>query len=264
MAKGSGKSDPSPVIGILLGLGSIIGGFMVEGGKPIELVGISALIIIVGGTMATVIGSFSVKEALNMGKYFKEAMQGQRKPDQAIFEYIEGLSEKSRKEGLLSLEDSIESIEDPFLRKGIRLAIDGTDSESLADILEGDIEIFESRQKAKAAVFEAAGGFAPTIGIIGTVMGLVLVLSELGGDAAHLGESIAAAFIATLYGIGFANIVFLPLANNLKNKLKSEIEYRHMMVTAILCLQAGDTTMLVEAKLSGYVEGEGKKDGAQA
>lgn len=264
MAKKQG-SDPSLFLGFGIGFVGIIGGFIVEGGKPASLIGVSAFIIIMGGLTGTIVSSFSLKAFLGIPKILTSAMKSPPHADKSALEYILAMSEKSRKEGLLSLESDVEDIEDPFLKKGIRLAIDGVDSESITDILEGDIELFESGEKNKAAILDAAGGFAPTMGIIGTVTGLVLVLNNLGGDAGALGHSIAAAFIATLYGIGFANIIFLPAANKVKGNMKMGVEYRRMMLTAILSLQAGDSTMLVEAKLSGYAaeEGGGKGKGAK-
>jgi len=253
MATGK-KTDPSLVIGIGGGIAGLLFGFLLEGGNPIALVGISAFVIIALGLLGTLITSFSIKDTIGMIKLFGEAMQTPRVPDKKFFEYLLTLSDKSRKEGLLSLETDIEEMEDPFLKKGLRLVVDGTDSSTIVDIMETSIEIYESREKKKIAIFEAAGGFAPTMGIIGTVMGLVIVLSHLGGDAAHLGHSIAAAFIATLYGIGFANIVFLPTANKLKNNMKAEAEYQMMMLKVILALQNGDSTAMFEAKIAGFIE----------
>jgi chemotaxis protein MotA len=251
----AGKSDPSILIGIIGGLGAIIVGFLVEGGKPITLIGISAFIIIAGGVSGTLITSFSLKDTLGIGKGFASAMKTPRKADKALMEMLLGMSDKSRKDGLLSLESDIEDMEDQFLKKGLRLVVDGTESSVIMDILESDTEVYEGKEKKMIAIFEAAGGFAPTMGIIGTVTGLVLVLSELGGDAGALGESIAAAFIATLYGIGFANLVFLPVANKLKNNLKAEVEYRRMLMTVVLSLQNGDSTAMFETKVQSFIEG---------
>lgn len=248
------KGDPSIAIGIGGGAAALILGFLIEGGNPLSLVGISAFVIIAGGLMGTLITSFSLSETIGMFKCFGEAMQAPRKPTRALFDTLLAMSDKSRKEGLLSLEADIEDMEDPFLKKGLRLVVDGTDSSTIVSILDTEIELYESKQKKKIAIFEAAGGFAPTMGIIGTVMGLVIVLSHLGGDASELGHSIAAAFIATLYGIGFANLVFLPVANKLKNGMKAEVEYLLMMQAVVLSLQNGDSTAMFEAKVGAYVE----------
>lgn len=248
------KGDPSLAIGISGGVVALLLGFIIERGNPLALVGISAFVIIAGGLTGTLITSFSLKETIGMLKCFGEAMQSPRHPDRALYDTLLAMSDKSRKEGLLSLEGDIEDMEDPFLKKGLRLVVDGTDSSTIVTILETEIEIYENKQKKKIALFEAAGGFAPTMGIIGTVMGLVIVLSHLGGDASELGHSIAAAFIATLYGIGFANIVFLPTANKLKNNMKEEVEYMLMMQTVVLSLQNGDSTAMFEAKVGAYVD----------
>jgi chemotaxis protein MotA len=247
------KSDASVSIGILGGFGCLLLGFLIEKGNPLALVGISALVIIIGGLSGAMITSFSLKEYFGMFKYFREAMKTPRTADRALFDMLMALSDKSRKEGLLSLETDIEDMDDAFLKKGIRLVVDGIDSTIITEIMEAEISVFEAQEKKKIAMFEAAGGFCPTMGIIGTCMGLVTVLSHLGGDASELGHSIAAAFLATLYGISFANLIFLPVGNHLKKNTKAEVEYREMMLVAILSIQNGDSTGRFESKVSTYI-----------
>jgi chemotaxis protein MotA len=254
MATGK-KGDPSLIIGIGSGFGAILAGFLLEGGNPLALIGISAMVIILGGVFGALVTSFSIGETIGMLKGFTEGLMAPRRPSKALMESLLAMSDKSRKEGLLSLEGEIEDMEDPFLKKGLRLVVDGTDSLTITHILETEVEVYENKQKRRIAIFEAAGGFSPTMGIIGTVTGLVLVLSHLGGDAGELGHSIAAAFIATLYGIGLANLVFLPTANKLKNNMKTEIEYMMMMQAVVLSLQNGDSTAMFEAKVGPYIEG---------
>jgi chemotaxis protein MotA len=174
-------------------------------------------------------------------------------PSAEMADKITELAEKARKEGLLNLEEIVEELEDPFLKKGLKLVIDGVESDTIEEMLENDISLFEMKQKHKVAFFEAAGGYSPTMGIIGTVTGLVLVLGNLGGDASELGHSIAAAFIATLYGIGFANLIWLPTGVKMKNKLKFEIQARKMVVTGILSIQHGESPTIVKQKLEGYL-----------
>ena len=141
-------------------------------------------------------------------------------PSPQLAQQLLEFAEKARRDGILSLEDTVEDLEDDMLRKGLRLVVDGTESEILVEVLESDLSIMEQRKMEEAVLFETAGGFSPTMGIIGTVMGLVLVLGHLGGDTNELGRSVATAFIATLYGIGFANLLWLPVGNKLKVQVK--------------------------------------------
>ena len=162
------------------------------------------------------------------------------------------LADRARREGLLALDAQLGDIEDPFTRNALQLVVDGTDPEMVHTILEAEIDGMAARQAAGAAPFEKAGGFAPTMGIIGTVLGLVHVLQNLAAPST-LGPSISAAFIATLMGVGSANVVFLPIANRLKAISAEEAELRMMTLEGILSIQAGDNPRLVSEKLMSYV-----------
>jgi chemotaxis protein MotA len=175
-------------------------------------------------------------------------------PSQDLIIEIISFAEKARREGILVLEDEVDKLEDPFEAKGLKMMVDGVDPELLRNIMEKDIEQFEERKKYEASVFDAAGGFSPTFGIIGTVMGLVLVLGSLGGSAADLGHSIGAAFIATLYGIAFANVFWLPIGLKLKKKLKEEVLRLEMILEGIMAIQAGENPSLIKERLSAYLE----------
>jgi chemotaxis protein MotA len=162
------------------------------------------------------------------------------------------LAEKARRQGLLALEDEAAQIENEFLRKGIMLVVDGTDPEVVRSVLEIDSAVLEERHKNGYELLDAMGGFAPTMGIIGTVMGLISVLSNL-SDVSKLGPSIAVAFIATFYGVSTANLLWLPLGKKLKGKSQSEMAAREMMLEGILAIQAGDNPRIVQEKLLGYL-----------
>jgi chemotaxis protein MotA len=253
MAAGKGP-DFSVLIGIGCGAGALLFGFLFEGGNPLALVGISALIIIIGGTTGALITSFSVKDVLLIPKYVGEALTSAEGPDQEIVDELCEYSEKARRDGILSLEDRLEEIKDPYLRKGLQFLVDGVEPETIQSTLENDIFLFEHKVKEKAAIFDAAGGFSPTMGIVGTVMGLVLVLQGLGGNAEEMGKSIAVAFIATLYGIGFANLVWLPIGNNFKNKLKTTKLRKELIMFGILGIQQGENPGLLRSRLISYLE----------
>ncbi len=257
MKKGGGP-DSSTLIGLGVGFGGILGGFILEGGSPAGLVGFSALIIIVTGTLGALLVSFGIKEVMSIIPLFKDAMVFSKGPTKETVVELVSFAEKARREGLLALEDDIEHLTDPFLQKGIRMVVDGVDPDIVRNTLENDLYLFEQRRKEEAAVFEIAGGYSPTMGIIGTVMGLVLVLSNLGGDARALGHSIAVAFIATLYGIGLANLFWLPIANKLKLKMKKDVLEMECIMTGLQALQSGDNPALIKDRLVSYLE-EGTK-----
>jgi chemotaxis protein MotA len=163
------------------------------------------------------------------------------------------MADKARKEGLLSLEEEAGKVEDGFARKALMLMIDGTDPDALRSIMEIDIDSLARRHRENAKVFEMAGGLAPTLGVLGAVMGLITVLSNLGGDTAELGHGIATAFVATFYGVGFANVVCLPIAEKLKYRSAEERVVREMILEGILSIQAGDNPRIVREKLEAFL-----------
>jgi chemotaxis protein MotA len=179
------------------------------------------------------------------------------------------MAEKARREGLLSLEEETQTLSDPFLRKGISLVVDGTDPELVKDILESDLDAMEARHSRQAGLYMTMGGFAPTLGIIGTVMGLVHVLENL-SDPGTLGPAISSAFIATFYGVSSANLVFLPIGNKLKRISHDEVHARTMLIEGVISIQAGDNPRVVEEKLRTFLDPaerallSGEQDGPEA
>jgi chemotaxis protein MotA len=253
-------SDTSTVVGMAMGFGGLLAGFILEGGNPAGLVGVSALIVIVFGTLGAVTISFSLKHVMSIPKYISRSMRKVPGPSPQLAQQILEFAEKARRDGILSLEDTVEDLEDEMLRKGLRLVVDGTESEILAEVLENDLAIMEERQMEAAEVFEAAGGYSPTMGIIGTVMGLVLVLARLGGDMNELGRSIATAFIATLYGISFANLIWLPVAVKLKGQVKAMKLEKQLIIVGIRSIQQGESPALVKEKIEGFLEETERKE----
>lgn len=253
-----GKKDISLLLGIGLAFTCLIAAFMIEGGSPLKLIGISALIIIAGGTFGALTVSFGLGTVLKeLPAGIIRAMNTNELDLPKLINLFVTFAEKARKEGLLSLEEDIQSDladkeYDPLVKRGLSLVIDGIDATAIQGIFEVEIMQYEERTKAKTSVFEQAGGFCPTMGIVGTVLGLISVLSHL-NEPEKLGGSIAAAFIATLYGIGFANIIFLPIANKLKGIMKSEIEMKNLILVGVISLQAGDNPRIVRDKLIGFI-----------
>lgn len=239
------------MIGILIALGALLGGTVIEGGSPMAFANVSAILIIFGGTFGATIASFSMAEFLRFPKLFGLAIKSRPGHAAEMRSRLVTFAERARREGLLALESDVDQVEDPFLRKGLQMVIDGMEPEIVEEILELDTEAMQRRHADGAAIFTAMGGYAPTMGVIGTVMGLVNVLSRL-DDPGHLGESIAVAFIATLIGVGSANIVWLPIANALKLSSAHEVAERRMAITGILAIQAGDNPRIVAQKLDSF------------
>lgn len=244
----------SLVIGLASAVGALLVAFMMEGGSPVKLVGPSAFVIIAGGMFGALTVSFGLAKVMKLPGGVIKSMKPTPHNGVKLVDLFIYYSEKARKEGLLSLEGDTEADAsfDPLIKKGLSLVIDGTDANAIKEIFEIEIMEYEEREKSEIMVFEQAGGFCPTMGIIGTVLGLVTVLSHL-SEPERLGESIAAAFLATLYGIGFANIFFLPVANKLKGILKEQIAEKNLILTGLISLQAGDNPRILKDKLMGFL-----------
>lgn len=244
--------DLSTIIGIVVGFGFLIIGYILEGGSVSSLGGLSAALIVFGGTAGAVIISFPLSDLKNLPKWVKLAFTSQSFGTTEAYEILLRFAEKARREGLLSLEQELDAVTDRFTHQGLQLVIDGTDPEITRDILESNIAVLEKRHKIGIAVFEAAGGYSPTMGIVGTVMGLVMVLGNL-SDPEALSHSIAAAFIATLYGVASANLLWLPIATKLKMKDKAEVSAMEMVLDGILSIQAGENPSILKEKLKTHV-----------
>ena len=239
-------------IGIGAGIGCLLVSVIMEGGNPASLIGIPAFLIVIGGTFGATFASTTLEQMKRVPTLYKKAFRGNDLDPHGSIQQMVRLAEKARRDGLLALEDDLEGIEDGFTRKGVQLVIDGTDSEVVKAILNSEIDGMEERHRANTHVFATAGGFAPTLGIIGTVLSLVHVLENL-SNPSSLGHSIAGAFIATLYGVGSANLVFLPVANKLKALAAEELSFREMQLEAILAIQAGDNPRALADKLEAFL-----------
>ncbi|MDF2567458.1 MAG: hypothetical protein K0R90_914 [Oscillospiraceae bacterium] len=250
--------DLTGILGIIIGFGMLVTGYILEHGKVSSLFLLSPALIVFGGTFGALMLSFSKNEILSLPKLFMAALKPQKfKPDQLI-DFLVTISEKARKEGLLSVEEMLEKNDpknpvDPFLKRGMLMSIDGYDVHKITDIMENDIYVSEQKKKLGVALFEAAGGYSPTMGIIGTVMGLVQVLSNM-GTPDELAKSIAVAFIATLYGVCFANLVYLPIASKLKVNMKYYRIEKELIIDGIASIQSGENPKTLREKLTPYLE----------
>lgn len=235
--------------------------FRMEGGALSALVQPSALLIVFGGTFGVIGVSFPLPVLKNIPKVIVKAFKNQKSDRREILNTFMSLSTIARRDGLLALEHEIENKDmDEFITIGLRMIIDGADEEVVRQILETRIINMQHRHEKGMSIFEAAGGYAPTMGVIGTVMGLISVLGSLGGgDSAELGGKIGVAFIATLYGVGSANLMWLPIATKLKELNADEIMAKNMMLEGIQLLRGGSNPAFMKEQLKGYLEDE--KDG---
>jgi len=244
--------DITTILGLILGFAGIIFGFMLEGGHLSSLAALSPVLIVILGTLgATVIG-IPLNELKKFPQWLKIAFTNKTFGAEKAWFTLVHFSEKARKEGLLSLEQELETTDDKFTKQGIQLVIDGTDPEITRSILESNITVLENRHKVGIGFFEAAGGYSPTLGIIGTVMGLIHVLGNL-SDPDSLSSSIAAAFIATLYGVCLANLFYLPVATKLKIKSQMEVQTMEMILDGILSIQSGENPAILKEKLKTHL-----------
>jgi len=249
--------DILTVIGLLLGFGAILGGQVLEGGSMHSIMQLTAAIIVVGGTVGAVMVNYSLPTFILALKSAKMAVFNHKSDPHDIIKKIAELSGVARKDGLLALEASIKTIDDEFLRKGLQLVVDGTEPKLTREILEIDINYNEEYQHGAAKVFESAGGYAPTIGILGAVLGLIHVMENL-ADPSKLGAGIAVAFVATVYGVGTANLLWLPIAGKMKAKVREESIVREMIVEGLISLSEGENPRRVEEKLSGFLRANQK------
>lgn len=239
-------------IGIGAAIAGLLMGAMMEGSQIPSFFNVSALLIVLGGMFGATLAGTSLERMKAIPALYKKAMSAEHPDATGRLELLVGFAERARREGLLALDEEVATLDDSFTRKGLQLVVDGTDPELVREILENEIDGTAARHAAGVQPFEKAGGFAPTMGILGTVMGLVHVLQNLAAPAT-LGPAISGAFIATLYGVGSANVILLPTANRLKALSAEEIELRTMTLEGILAIQAGDNPRVVEDKLLSFI-----------
>jgi chemotaxis protein MotA len=236
--------------GLLFGLVSIFGSFALEGGEMGALILLPAMIIVFGGTIATAMIGASLKDVLGLGKLFMLALLPPAYDVKATINDIVSYSTLARKEGLLALEKELDRVSNPFMKKILRFAIDGTDPEVLRSLAETEVHWVGERHAQKASIFAKMGGYSPTMGIIGTVMGLIATLASAGEDPNTLIHHIASAFIATLWGVFMANLVWLPMGDKLKAIHGQEQLYMDIIVEGVLSIQAGEVPSVIKAKLN--------------
>lgn len=244
--------DILTIIGIVLALGAIVGGNIMEGGHTSSLLQLTAFLIVMGGTVGAIMVQTPMPIFMHSLKIVKWILLPPAIAQKEAIEKIVNWSNIARKEGLLGLESLTESEPELFARKGLRLLVDGSEPETIRGILEVEVDTLEHHDTQAAKVFEGLGGYAPTIGIIGAVMGLIHVMNNL-ADPSKLGAGIAVAFVATIYGVGFANLFFLPIASKLKSHIHHQSKFREMIIEGIIAIAEGENPRNIETKLQGYL-----------
>ncbi len=253
-ARGAGRRpDITTFVGLLLGFGGILLGQKLEGGSPGQILGESAAIIVLGGTLGAVLVSTPLSTLLAAIVRLQEVFfESTRSPAELIEEVI-GFAMKARKDGIVSLESETEQIADPFLRKALTLAVDGTDLQDIRKMMELELTVYEQQAEEQAKVYECAGGYSPTIGIIGAVMGLILVMRDL-GDIEKVGAGIASAFVATIYGVGFANLFCLPAGAKIKARAHRHVQLNELLLEGVTGIVEGLNPKLIRVKLEAYAK----------
>jgi chemotaxis protein MotA len=242
----------SGLIGVVVGGLSIALGATIEGSNVAAIINIPALFIVLGGTLGASMGGANFDAFKAIPKLYKKAFMPDPFDLADRVKELVGYAERARRDGLLALDEQLASVEDPYTRKGLQLVVDGTDPELVAEVLEAENDAMRKRHAMCVQPFDKAGGYAPTMGIIGTVFGLVHVLTNL-SQPETLGPMISAAFIATLLGVASANVVYLPVSARLKGLSQEEMHFREMTLEGILAIQAGENPRFVNEKLMAYV-----------
>lgn len=249
--------DVLSIAGLTLALVAILAGQWIEGGSVASLVQLAAFFIVVGGTLGAVmlqtpIATFT--RGLRLARFiFSPPAVAYRNTIETLVRW----ADTSRRDGTLALEDLLDSVEDPFTRTGLQMLVDGFEPERIRDAMQVEINYYENRQKTAARVWESAGGYAPTIGILGAVIGLIHVMENL-TDPMKLGSGIAVAFVATIYGVGSANLVFLPIAGKLRALIDAQVLYRELVLDGLLGIANGENPKLIEARLRGFLPAAGE------
>lgn len=244
--------DKISLAGLAIGLIAIVGGQILEGGHVSSLVQPTALMIVLGGTLGAVLlqSPYPVfRRGMQMVRWVWVPPVIEQKQ---VLDQILGWSQIARREGLLQLENQIARIKDPFTKKGLQLLVDGADPEHIRELLEVDINTFEDEWRQSAKIWDSAGGYSPTIGILGAVMGLIHVMENL-SDPTKLGSGIAVAFVATIYGVGLANLVYLPIAGKLKYYIARMVASKEMLIDGLVGIAVGDNPRIIESRLKGYM-----------
>jgi chemotaxis protein MotA len=244
--------DIASIGGIILALVGILGGMMIEGGNPVEIMKPTAAMIVIGGTAGACMLQFPLNIFLAACKSLIKVFLHKGHDGEAVLQQLVGFANKARKSGIVSLDSDVNEIHDPFLKQALMLAVDGTESSEVRKIMELELSNKSEIAEKIPAVFEAAGGYSPTVGIIGAVMGLIQVMKNL-SDIDEVGRGIATAFVATIYGVAIANLICLPAAAKLKFRHREETMLKEMMIEGVISILEGMNPRMIETKLRTFL-----------
>ncbi len=240
------------LIGFFFGVTAILFGQFLEGGNITSLLNGPAILIVAGGTLGAIMLQTPIPTFTRSLRLFKWIFLPPKTSGTELIEKVVSWSNIARREGLLGLESLSDTETDPFIRRGLMLLVDGSEPEMIRAILEVEAETKEDKDLAAAKIYESAGGYTPTIGIIGAVLGLIQVMENL-SDPSKLGHGIAVAFVATVYGVGLANLLLIPIANKLKSVTHEQTQMRYMLIEGIVSIAEGDNPRNIESKLQGFL-----------
>ena len=244
--------DILSIIGIIIGVGAILLGQYLDGGHVTTLINGPALIIVLGGSLGAIMLQSPLPVFLHAMKLFSWVFKPPQLPLDESIQRITRWSDVARREGLLGLENLIDDEPDLFIRRGMQMLVDGHEPESIRTTMEIDMISKEKLDLQAAKVFEGMGAYAPTIGIIGAVLGLIHVMGNL-ADPTQLGSGIAVAFVATIYGVAMANLLFIPIGNKIKSVIQEEIQFREMLIEGIVSIAEGDNPRIIQSRLYGFI-----------
>jgi chemotaxis protein MotA len=243
--------DLATLLGLLIGWGAVVGSMIMEGGELSSMIMIPAFVLVIGGTIGATMTSYPLQKMIGLAPVLKNAFLGKHESPKDVIKQMVEFTRIARRDGILALEAESRDLDNRLLKSGIQLIVDGTPEDVVRGILETEVMAMQERHQEGASVFATMGGYAPTMGVIGTVMGLVHMLNNM-NDPGKMGPMIASAFIATLYGVSFANLLFLPLGQKLKSRTAEEVANYEMMIEGIVSILSGDSPRIVEAKMIAF------------
>ncbi|HWT67029.1 MAG TPA: flagellar motor protein [Terracidiphilus sp.] len=245
--------DKASVGGVVLAIAGIVAGLLIEGGNLGQVLQPTAALIVFGGTIGAVLVQYPLTTVLSAFRNLAHVFRAQRKENDKLIQMLVGYANKARRNGVVSLDADLNTIADPFLKQAVTLAVDGTEPAELRKIMRVNMEAIGEYDERLPSVFESAGGFSPTIGILGAVLGLIQVMQHL-DNIQEVGRGIAVAFVATIYGVGAANLFFLPFAGKMRLHQRDAHQRREMMLEAVISILEGMNPRMLEVKLTGFLQ----------
>jgi len=249
--------DKASIGGVILAIVGIVAGLLMEGGNLGQILQPTAALIVFGGTMGAVLLQFPLTTVVSAFRGMAHIFAAPRKHDHHLIGQLVGFANKARRNGVVSLDADLKTIEDPFLRQTLMLAVDGTEPDELRKMMHVSLDSLLEREEQLPAVFESAGGFSPTVGILGAVLGLIQVMQHL-DNIQEVGRGIAVAFVATIYGVGIANLFFLPFAGKMRIRIRDGQRRREMMLEGVIGILEGMNPRMLELKLAGFADEPGR------